>query len=64
MGKIVWGTDMEGQKEIMVNESKKIMEYINSMSLVNLDDQQVYSLMMIKEIARGVVRNRVEKVSD
>ena len=57
-------TDMEHQKEKMINESKKIVEYINSMSLVNLDDQQVYSLMMIKEIARGILHNKIDKVSE
>ncbi|XP_030490639.2 serine/threonine-protein phosphatase 7 inactive homolog isoform X1 [Cannabis sativa] len=54
---------MELQKEIMVNESKKILESINMMSLANLDDQQVYSLMMIKELARGIVHNKIEKVT-
>ncbi|PON96174.1 Serine/threonine-specific protein phosphatase/bis(5-nucleosyl)-tetraphosphatase [Trema orientale] len=54
---------MERQKERMINESKKIVDHINAMSLVNLDDQQVYSLMMIKEIARGIVRNNIEKVT-
>ncbi|XP_062087710.1 serine/threonine-protein phosphatase 7 inactive homolog [Humulus lupulus] len=54
---------MELHKDIMANESKKILDSINKMSLANLDDQQVYSLMMIKELARGIVHNKIEKVT-
>lgn len=57
-----WDADMDRRKERMKNECKKIMDSINSMSFVNLDDQRVQSLVMMREIARGVVHNRVEKV--
>ncbi|XP_015890694.3 serine/threonine-protein phosphatase 7 inactive homolog isoform X2 [Ziziphus jujuba] len=57
------GEDMDRRKERMKNECKKIMDSINSMSFVNLDDQRVQSLVMMREIARGVVHNRVEKVT-
>jgi len=36
---------MEHHKEIIKSGCRKILEGINSMSLVNLDDQQVHSLM-------------------
>lgn len=55
---------MDRRKERMKNECKKIMDSINSMSFVNLDDQRVQSLVMMREIARGVVHNRVEKVRE
>lgn len=54
---------MERKKEIMVNVAKKVVDNISAMSFVNLDDQQLHSLMMMREIARGVVDNRVEKVT-
>lgn len=54
---------MEPRKERLVNVSKKIVDHINAMSFVNLNDQQVHSLLMIKEIARGIIHNRVERVS-
>jgi hypothetical protein len=53
---------MEHHKEIIKNRCHKIPERINSMSLVNLDDQQVHSLVMMREIARGVVDDRDRKV--
>lgn len=56
--------DMDSRKEAMVNVAKKIVDDINAMSFVNLDDQQLHSLMMMREIARGVVDNRVDKVSE
>ncbi|PON79385.1 hypothetical protein PanWU01x14_011200 [Parasponia andersonii] len=54
---------MEPRKERMINESKKIVDNVNAMSFDHLDDQQVHSLMMIREIARGIIHNRVEKVT-
>ncbi|XP_062098462.1 uncharacterized protein LOC133804313 isoform X2 [Humulus lupulus] len=54
---------MESRKERLVNQSKKIVESVNAMSLINLDEQQVHSLMMIREIARGIIHNRVERVT-
>jgi len=39
-----------------------ILEGINSMSLMNLNDQQVHSLVMMREIACGVVEDRDTKV--
>ena len=56
--------DMECQKQKMVNEAKKVIDNINAMSLENLNEQQLHSLMMMREIARGVVNNRIEKVSE
>lgn len=54
---------MDRRKEAMVNVAKKIIDDINAMSFVNLDDQQLHSLMMMREIARGVVDNKVDKVT-
>lgn len=53
---------MEHHKEIIKSGCHKILQGINSMSLVNLDDQQVHSLVMMREIARGVVDGRDRKV--
>ncbi|KAG4961469.1 hypothetical protein AAZV13_13G307300 [Glycine max] len=53
---------MDPRKERIKNGCLKILEGINSMSLVNLDDQQVHSLVMMREIARGVVDDRDRKV--
>lgn len=53
---------MEHHKEIIKSGCHKILEGINSMSLVNLDDQQIHSLVMMREIARGVVDGRDRKV--
>jgi hypothetical protein len=53
---------MEHHKEIIKNGCHKIPEGINSMSLVNLDDQQVHSLVTMREIARKVVDDRDRKV--
>jgi len=53
---------MDHQKERIKSGCQKILEGINSMSLVNLDDQQVHSLVMMREIARGVVDDRDRKV--
>lgn len=47
----------------MKSDCKKIMDSINAMCFENLNDEQVYSLVMMREIARGVVDNRVGKVS-
>lgn len=63
----LWGhtflvADMNRRKERMISESKKIVENINAMTFANLDDQQVHSLMTMREIARGIANNRVEKV--
>ncbi|XP_030490635.2 uncharacterized protein LOC115706989 isoform X2 [Cannabis sativa] len=55
--------DMSRRKERLVDESKKIVENINEMTFANLNDQQVHSLMTMREIARGIVNNRVEKVT-
>ncbi|BAT91727.1 hypothetical protein LR48_Vigan05g201200 [Vigna angularis] len=54
---------MDHQKERIKNGCQKILEGINSMSLANLDDQQVHSLVMMREIARGVVDDRDRKVT-
>uniref|UniRef100_A0A803NY55 Serine/threonine-protein phosphatase n=1 Tax=Cannabis sativa TaxID=3483 RepID=A0A803NY55_CANSA len=54
---------MNRRKERLVDESKKIVENINEMTFANLNDQQVHSLMTMREIARGIVNNRVEKVT-
>ncbi|KAK7261685.1 hypothetical protein RIF29_28002 [Crotalaria pallida] len=54
---------MDPHKERVKNGCQKIVEGINSMSLVNLDDQQVHSLVMMREIARGVVDDRDRKVT-
>lgn len=53
---------MEHHKEVIKNGCHKIIEGINSMSWENLDDQQVRSLVMMREIARGVVDDRDRKV--
>ncbi|RDX62247.1 Serine/threonine-protein phosphatase 7, partial [Mucuna pruriens] len=50
-------------KERIKSGCQKILEGINSMSLVNLDDQQLHSLVMMREIARGVVDDRDRKVT-
>ncbi|PON96172.1 Serine/threonine-specific protein phosphatase/bis(5-nucleosyl)-tetraphosphatase [Trema orientale] len=55
--------DMNCRKERMINESKKIVDNINAMTFANLDDQQVHSLMTMREIARGIANNKVEKVT-
>lgn len=55
---------MDRRKERMKDECKRIVESINSMSFVNLDDQRVQALVMMREIARGVLHNRVEKVRE
>ncbi|KAF5452987.1 hypothetical protein F2P56_027935 [Juglans regia] len=52
--------DREGR---IKNACKKIVECINAMSFVNLDDQRVHSLVLMREIARGVVENRDRKVT-
>ncbi|VVA24044.1 PREDICTED: serine/threonine-phosphatase [Prunus dulcis] len=57
------GEDMDRRKERMKSDCKKIMESINAMCFENLNDEQVHSLVMMREIARGVVNNRVEKVT-
>lgn len=54
---------MEHHKEIIKSGCHKILEGINSMSSVNLDNQQVHSLVMMREIARGVVDDRDRKVT-
>ncbi|OIW03768.1 hypothetical protein TanjilG_30044 [Lupinus angustifolius] len=54
---------MDPHKERIKSGCHKILDGINSMSLVNLDDQQVHSLVMMREIARGVVNDRDRKVS-
>lgn len=54
---------MDPHKERIRSGCQKILEGINSMSLVNLDDQQVHSLVMMREIARGVVDDRDRKVN-
>ena len=59
-----YDVNMDHRQERMRVECRKIIDSINSMSFTNLDDQRVHSLMMIREIARGVVNNRVEKVID
>lgn len=46
---------MDHHNERIKSRCQKILEGINSMSLVNLDDQQIHSLVMMREIARGVV---------
>lgn len=53
---------MDSHKERIKSGCQKILDGINSMSLVNLDDQQVHSLVMMREIARGVVDDRDRKV--
>lgn len=55
---------MNLRKERLINESTKIVENINAMTFANLDDQQVHSLMTMREIARGIINNRVEKVCE
>lgn len=55
---------MDLQKERIRSGCLKILEGIDSMSLVNLDDQQVHSLVMMREIARGVVDDRDRKVTE
>lgn len=54
--------EMERQKEEIIDVSKKIVENINSMSFVSFDDEQVRSLMMIRELARGIIDNKVVQV--
>lgn len=51
------------REERIKSACKKIVECINAMSFVNLDDQRVHSLVMMREIARGVVENRDRKVT-
>lgn len=53
---------MDHHTERIKSGCQKILEGINSMSLVNLDDQQVHSLVMMREIARGIVDDRDKKV--
>ncbi|XP_062087708.1 uncharacterized protein LOC133794484 isoform X2 [Humulus lupulus] len=55
--------DMNRRKERLIDESKKIVDNINAMTFANLNDQQVHSLMTMREIARGIANNRVEKVT-
>jgi len=55
---------MDLQKERIKSGCQKILEGIDSMSLVNLDDQQVHSLVMMREIARAVVDDRDRKVRE
>ncbi|XP_062008680.1 serine/threonine-protein phosphatase 7-like isoform X1 [Rosa rugosa] len=55
---------MDHRKERMKSDCKKIMDSINAMCFENLNDEQVHSLVMMREIARGVVDNRVGKVSN
>ncbi|KAL6134652.1 hypothetical protein ACLB2K_066880 [Fragaria x ananassa] len=57
------GEDMDHRKERMKSDCKKIMDSINAMCFENLNDEQVHSLVMMREIARGVVENRAGKVS-
>lgn len=47
----------------MKSDCRKIMESINAMCFKNLNDEQVHSLVLMREIARGVLTNRVEKVT-
>ncbi|KAM3747322.1 hypothetical protein ACB098_05G026500 [Castanea mollissima] len=51
------------REERIKNACMKIVECINAMSFVNLDDQRVHSLVMMREIARGVVENKDRKVT-
>ena len=55
---------MDQEQERIKTGCQKILEGINSMSLVNLDDQQVHSLVMMRELARGVVDDRDRKVRE
>ncbi|KAL6144541.1 hypothetical protein ACLB2K_055233 [Fragaria x ananassa] len=57
------GEDTDHRKERMKSDCKKIMDSINAMCFENLNDEQVHSLVMMREIARGVVENRAGKVS-
>lgn len=57
------GLVMDLERERIKSGCQKILEGIDSMSLVNLDDQQVHSLVMMREIARGVVDDRERKVT-
>lgn len=52
------------REERIKNACMKIVECINAMSFVNLDDQRVHSLVMMREIARGVVENKDRKVRE
>nr|XP_025613679.1 serine/threonine-protein phosphatase 7 isoform X3 [Arachis hypogaea] len=54
---------MDPHKERIKTGCHKILDGMNSMSLVNLDDQQVHSLVMMREIARGVVDDQNRKVT-
>ncbi|XP_010097546.2 serine/threonine-protein phosphatase 7 [Morus notabilis] len=55
--------DVRSRKERILSAARKVVDNVNAMSFTNLDDQQVHSLMMMREIARGILCNRVEKVS-
>ncbi|XP_024027915.1 uncharacterized protein LOC21388598 [Morus notabilis] len=57
------GEDVRSRKERILSVARKVVDNVNAMSFTNLDDQQVHSLMMMREIARGILCNRVEKVS-
>ena len=61
---LVFAADVNRRKDRVMNEARKVVENINAMSFMNLDDQQVHSLMMMREIARGIVNNKVAKVSE
>lgn len=63
-GHVVLTADVSSRKERILNEARKVVDNVNAMSFVNLDDQQVHSLMMMREIARGILCNRVEKVRE
>ena len=53
---------MDSEREKIKSGCLKILEGIVSLSFVNLDDQQVHSLVMMREIARGVVDDRKRRV--
>ncbi|KAM1462210.1 hypothetical protein ACFXTH_046481 [Malus domestica] len=57
------GEGGDRRKERMKSDCRKIMESINAMCFENLNDEQVHSLVLMREIARGVLTNRVEKVT-
>ncbi|XP_050383989.1 serine/threonine-protein phosphatase 7-like [Argentina anserina] len=57
------GEEMDHRKERMKSDCKTILESINAMCFENLNDEQVHALVMMREIARGVLDNRLAKVS-
>lgn len=56
--------DMDDKLETIQNICQKIVDTTNLYSFSKLDDQQVYSLMRLREISHRVISDRDSRVSE